>query len=76
MGKSNWEEMVSDTKEKKIKLNKKYKKLKNLAHKGCKIAAQKYISFLANFALLAGFFCNGSTLRVGWEILCLSYAGF
>ena len=29
--------------------------LKTFAHKGCKIAAQKKVSFSANFALLAGF---------------------
>ena len=30
--------------------------LKTFAHKGCKIAGQQKVSFLANFALLAGFF--------------------
>ena len=30
--------------------------LKTFAHKGCKIADQKIVSFLWNFALLAGFF--------------------
>ena len=30
-----------------------------------------------NFALLAGFFFGiGATIRIGWEMLCLPYAGF
>ena len=50
--------------------------LKTFAHKGCKIATQKKISFLANFALLAGFFGIGATIRIDREILCLPYVGF
>ena len=30
---------------------------------------------MANFALLAGFFGSGATIRIGREILCLAYAG-
>ena len=41
-----------------------------------KIAAQKKVCFSANFALLAGFFGIGATIRIGREILCLPYAGF
>ena len=47
---------------------------KTFSQKGCKIAAQKKISFSANFALLAGFF--GATIRIGREMLCLPYTGF
>ena len=50
--------------------------LKTFAHKGCRIAAQKKVSFSANFALLAGFFGIGATIRIGREIQCLPYAGF
>ena len=50
--------------------------LKTFAYKGCKIAAQKKVSFLANFALLAGFFGIGATIRIGREMLCRPYAGF
>ena len=32
--------------------------------------------FSANFALLAGFFGIGATIRIGQEMLCLQYAGF
>ena len=48
------------------------------ADKGCKIAVQFFSPsfFLANFALLAGFFVIGATIRIGREILCLPYAGF
>ena len=49
---------------------------KTFAHKGCKIATQKKKCFSANFALLAGFFGIGATIRIGREILCLPYAGF
>ena len=51
--------------------------LKTFAHTGCKIAAQFFSSsFLANFALLAGFsICIVGTIRIGREILCLPYAG-
>ena len=31
---------------------------------------------MANFALLAGFFCIGATIRIVREMLCLPYAGF
>ena len=34
------------------------------------------VCFLANFALLAGFFCIGATIRIGRQMLCLPYAGF
>ena len=47
--------------------------LKTFAHKGCKIAAQKKVSFSANFALLAGI---GANICIGREMLCLPYAGF
>ena len=51
--------------------------LKMFAHKECKIAgAKKKFFFSANFALLAGFFGNGATIRIGREIVCLPYAGF
>ena len=50
--------------------------LNTFAHEGCKIAAQKKISFSANFALLAGFFGIGATIRTGREMFCLPYAGF
>ena len=39
--------------------------LNTFAPKGCKIAAQKKCFFLANFALLAGFFGIGATIRSG-----------
>ena len=50
--------------------------LKTFAYKGCKIAAQKKSFFSANFALLAGFFGIGATIRIGREMLRLPYAGF
>ena len=46
------------------------------AHKGCKIAAQNKYAFLANLALLPGFFWYGATICIGREMLCLPYAGF
>ena len=49
---------------------------KIFAHKGCKIAAQKKVCFSANFALLAGLFGIGATIRIGQEMLCLPYMGF
>ena len=39
--------------------------LKTFAYKGYKIVAQKEVCFLANFALLAGFFSIGATIRIG-----------
>ena len=51
--------------------------LKTFAHKGGKIAAQKkFVLFLANFALLAGFFGISATIGIGQEMLCLPYAEF
>ena len=53
--------------------------LKTFAYKECKFAIQKKVSFSANFALLSGFFCIGTTIRIGRigrEMLCLPYAGF
>ena len=50
--------------------------LKTFAYKGCQIAAKKKGSFSANFALLAGFFGIGATIRIGREMLRLPYAGF
>ena len=49
--------------------------LKTVAYKGFKIAAQKKKN-PANFALLAGFFGIGATIRISREMLCLPYAGF
>ena len=48
--------------------------LKTFAHKECKIAATNLTSsfFFTNFALLAGFFDIGATIRIGREILCLT----
>ena len=46
------------------------------AYKGCTIAALKKFVFSLNFALLAGFFGIGATIRIGREMLCLPYAGF
>ena len=43
--------------------------------KGVKLPRKK-VCFLANFALLAGFFCIVAAIRIGQEMLCLSYAGF
>ena len=39
--------------------------MKTFSHKEFKIAAQKKIVFLMNFALLAGFFGSGATIRIG-----------
>ena len=39
--------------------------LKTFAHKQCKIVAQQKVSFLANFASLAGVFGIGATIRIG-----------
>ena len=50
--------------------------LKTFCQKGCKIAAEKKVCFLANFVLLAGFLRIGATIRIGGEILCLPCAGF
>ena len=50
--------------------------LKTLAYKECKIAACKKFNFSANFALLAGFFGIGATIRIGREMVCLPCAGF
>ena len=49
---------------------------KTFAHKGCKIAAHQKFVFLANFALLPGFFWYGVTIRIDREMFCLTYAGF
>ena len=46
-----------------------------LLQKGCKIGAHKIV-FLANFALLAGFFLVSLLLSDRREIFCLPYAGF
>ena len=50
---------------------------KFFSHKGCSIAAHKTY-FLANFALLAGFFFWywSYTIHISREILCLQYADF
>jgi hypothetical protein len=39
-----------------------------------KIAAQKKVSFFADFALV--FYGIGATIRIGQEMLCLPYADF
>ena len=49
---------------------------KTFAHKGCKIAAQKITFFSANFALIAGFFGIGATIRIDQEMLCFPHAEF
>ena len=43
---------------------------------GCRIAVQKKVIFLANFALLRRIFCIGATIHINREILCLPDAGF
>ena len=50
-----------------------FKKL--LLIKGVKLPHKK-VSFLANFALLAGFFVIGATIRIGREMIYFPYAGF
>ena len=62
LGDKCWKEVVSD--------------LKTFAYKGCKIDANFFLFFLANFVLLAGFFGIGATIRIGQEMLCLMYAVF
>ena len=37
---------------------------------------RKKVFFSANFALLAGFFGIGATIRINQEMLCVPYAGF
>ena len=44
--------------------------------KGVKLPRKKKLVFAAIFALLAGFFGIGATIRIGREMLCLPYAGF
>ena len=44
--------------------------------KGVKLLPKKKVLFSINFALLAGFFGIGPTIRINREILCLPYAGF
>ena len=52
-------------------------KKKIIFHKGCKIAAQKKgFFFPENVALIAVFFSICATIRIGWAMLCLPYAGF
>ena len=48
---------------------------KNPARKA-KFTGKKRRKKMVNFALLAGFFCIGATIRIGREMLCLPYAGF
>ena len=49
--------------------------MKTFAYKGFKIVAQqKKVCFSTNFALLAGFFGIGATIRISREMLCLPYA--
>ena len=48
--------------------------LKTFAYKGCLVAAHKTENFSANFALPAGFYDIGATIRIGQEIQCLLYA--
>ena len=49
---------------------------KTFAYKGCKITAQFFFFFSANFALLAGFFGIGATIHIGGEMLHIPYEGF
>ena len=48
---------------------------KLLPIKGVKSLCKKSL-LLPNFALLASFFGIGATICIGWEMLCLPYAGF
>ena len=50
--------------------------LKAFAYSQLPIAAQKKLFLSASFALLAGFLGINATIRIGWEILGLPYAGF
>ena len=50
-------------------------RFESFANKECKIAAQEEKK-IENFAILAGFFGIGATIRIGREMRCLPYAGF
>ena len=50
--------------------------MKTFAHKGFKIAMQKKVCFLANFAVVAVFFVIGATICIGQEMLSLPDGGF
>ena len=62
LGENYCKEMVSD--------------LNTFAHKGCQIAAQKKVDFWQILPYYQDFFGIGATIRIGWEMLCLPYAGF
>ena len=50
--------------------------MKTFGYKGCQIVTQICKSFFGKFALPAGFFAIGATIRIGRGMLCLPYAGF
>ena len=49
---------------------------KTIAHRGCKIAAQKKLVFRRILPYWQDFFGIGATIRIGRVILCLPYARF